>query len=1728
MSKNKTIISSGISSLVDNAATKAVKKIMEESTNRDNFYFAQFKKHQNKQLFPQNLTTITAAREFNQRIKPQKKSDSFSSELDWLSPHSYEKYILLEQKPIEYKIKLVDSSDENLEDMDPDTLYPDTLYCKHNGPNVDFIMRHSKNGGYSPVVHGSIGIEGNFPLGKRDSITQDKLTEWLPIILKNTAANGITRGHTRDGNLYLGLELGNDQLTYHISTPTGDVHTDTITLKGCDLKKSPLTAEKITTGKVGSRYDKIKAILGDQDAVIMSDDGVFFYVDRQAKTVDKMPVSPKNQAEANVLMAAFHDGETTNWLIRQSIAALTITDDLPMGRTFPIDDIRDSLTNRTPKGTCTQNIYDPRLSSVFEVIAEHEGCDLIKSERNTADITNHYDQIKYKLRYQDAVIQSEDGGLFYADCKAKTVRPIAVMPGYKAQSDALLKAFTEGEFVDDRRTATRLERQLISTLTNRTFAYDPQNFMGPNTPDDHDFFDMLDNVKSERGGSIQPYLSQSEILRYHLAFLAVMDAVPTDHDRHIMQNAFAREMKTQIFKDVCDDLNAKLQEMDKTGPKETVLLVKKLMKQIKSTSSISHGQKIKELRELQDFLNSSWGNGTAITEYAEVRDLSPLQASVHPYANKQVIKPKALPIDATRMVNYDQYKHIFDRYPAEMANYNFKIELNRTRDALQTKFYAPVTFKQFQEIKLNRKNCFIFYENKLHHINSDGTCRSIPIKFDLVKPVKKNVNDRDVIVNEKLDDQSNASLGKEFRIRGLDRDVKLGIIPVGKMHGDFTFQQKLPDEISDFATTLYGREYHYSEIQMKQILGDMFPEDPNLKLAHEMMNRAVQGTTVKEYLQSVRSQAPKSGKLMSAGMKALKNSSDSIGKFWVASEKAASTRRSLQADITSFFYGPTEERIEALRTVRRMGQSELTLNEQTIKKNCELVSWSDSPAETIEGVLIPKNIPSLQGRGKNKYILVEKQGKAPELYFVDRSADQPVITQLFEGNQGFFSHLSGLLKNYALGKPDNYYQQLPGCSARIMRQSQQTPYTLTKDDLQKIKELKEVLIVYDAATQTFKMYFYRNDKCEHHEFKKDNSTPALWGILNGNISQSSNPIILPEHIAAINKELTTLDSSTQILVREKRIPQITPELARFITAGITHWGFLKATAHVGLKPTVYDQHLDNYKLNEASNQLTSILVRRKALWEAYEEALQKPIYAELQTKCTILRDNKKPTFSLTDLNETFVAFDKTNNRYTKYWFDPADGTIQSKTFTKDELWTNLELPVSEVLPPNLEELHRTLEAERYRSVYIDPNSYDRLNYWNDHQDVPPPFPLEKGVLYYALDRKTDKFTCFAISPQGELAFTPANIPPTQLYEGRSFLHNDDIVMNLLPLAMEHGLVLKPALVHPRFLDRCEEAQRYLQEIGDQSYDHGSLPASIITMEKRKSMLDMMQWCATDPTSLEAKHCLRDSHKLYFTRGAPDLNDPKFNDSDSYSFFLDIDSSEMPVLYRFVFDEKAKQYIPTEVTLSHSKFTTASEKKLLQLGNAAMQLKRDRNAEHGDSIDLSCHDVHKYITARQVVSEGVEPFKMHTAQEMIEEIIAEELSWENVAQNVIMGLFTIGLGILFIPGIMTIPAAAPVWIHLMFTGGGMVTLGIKLAFMGLLTYSCFQSAIVSNTWFQPELPMLQEKLSALKSLQIETEANHLLNVPNNVLAGLSGEVVRSRVDIGEDEDDEEDDDDSLTY
>jgi len=441
--------------------------------------------------------------------------------------------------------------------------------------------------------------------------------------------------------------------------------------------------------------------------------------------------------------------------------------------------------------------------------------------------------------------------------------------------DNLIKATTAAFFNEALKNTTALKAEFSAAEQN-----------------DKTFLQMLDS--SQHKPEITSVLSVSERLRYHFAYLHVKAQYPAQKTDYLFESL----MKKQILRDSEQALNEKL---TKVQFKSTAELIKTIKKKMSSSDSIE--QKIRDLRQLSEFVD---------------RVLS---------ENQQI--PQAIPND-------HKYQHIFKRYVAEVDSHNFDAELQATRAALETKFYKPKA-AQFQKIQRTCRNCFILYDSKLHHINTDGVCREILQSW--VKSTKT------------LEQSSN-----------------------------------------------YGEVLEYSESEMRQLLGDQFPDDPNLQLANDIVTNVIKGRqyALRTFLQSVRGVSPPLSVFyrpfttplqdLQSKRKLTLDFSESKLKFNQAAEKISSSKAAIW-NIQS------KEYIEALKMARLIGCSELMLNRHVMRKECELAVW-----------LKPPTAADLQGKGRNTYILVNKDPKA--LYFVDRSNDEPVITLVKSKDPTYYNTLS--------------------------------------------------------------------------------------------------------------------------------------------------------------------------------------------------------------------------------------------------------------------------------------------------------------------------------------------------------------------------------------------------------------------------------------------------------------------------------------------------------------------------------------------------------------------------------------------------------------------------------------------------------------------------------------------------------------------------------------------------
>ncbi|MDP3562037.1 MAG: hypothetical protein Q8R83_07665 [Legionellaceae bacterium] len=984
------------------------------------------------------------------------------------------------------------------------------------------------------------------------------------------------------------------------------------------------------------------------------------------------------------------------------------------------------------------------------------------------------------------VVRTNDDILYLADPNLKTLTLIPHKAEHHSKYLELKKAC--GALNDDQLTQTTVEqRDWITTLVpgHPTFAIDeiPKGLVAglqnrydegldpifDATPkpviekrsENKEFFDMLNSQEGHVG--IERVMSNSEILKYYLAYAeaGLLSNTKSNLSKSIQgkRAAFNQEMKYHIIQETRKDIQSLLDNESSEYPKETIELAKKIMKKLQSKDREVE-YTILQLRRLREFLDTTWAKGTAITEYAATEDNT---SSLSDYAPKKVIKADALPIDAETMPDYERFKTLFQEFSKEVNQYTFEMEVKQARNELQTKLYLITDEDKFNEIKAQGRNCFFQYNSQLYHINSDGMMRCFS---------KVVVNDCELIsyVNKK------------------DRD------------------------------SFYGPEYTYSEKQMRDFLGDDFPEDPKLHRASAMLQRAVKGTSYWEYLQAVNAQMPRFGKYVSFVHKGKLQMSksgllmpklnpttvfaksqtkegwfDSMQKYRIAREVQRATYHDLSSEITP-------ERIDAVRKAGQMARGELIVNQRMNKKECGFELWSDPPKN---------DNAALQGKGKNLYILVAKDKNDPykALYFVDRSGDYPIVTKRYakalaidwrgyEDNadtsqqlcNGLYSMLEvvedpSIIKRGEAWQEIGFNHRVPGgmvdfYGVEILKDKK------NKERIEEIVKDGNVLIFVDSTDKDNPIYTicYQKDNAYEEAVIDDIATiKSNQAFSNFLFTKSKSS----DAIEGLNTYLESKKSTTRIPIRSKSIVTINQELDDAISS---------ATKDVGLMATVYDEQLDKYVCDEVSLRLTRLLIQRRERLE-----------------------NKTP---------------------------------------------------AEIL------------ENHYRTEIVDSYQYEAFQRWAIKKNGPPPFNIKSGVLYLGLDQTVGKYVCFGINIEGDLSFTPAIIEPNDIQgTNKDRLTQLLPIITEYKLTLELNTSVSPDFITrceeaQKFLGQIADQPAWWQR-------RGALLSELLPIEKREKMLEMMAAIAIDPDSEIAKHYLRDSYKLTLTDGITDAKKVTKHDSGHF-------------------------------------------------------------------------------------------------------------------------------------------------------------------------------------------------------------------------------------------------------
>lgn len=319
------------------------------------------------------------------------------------------------------------------------------------------------------------------------------------------------------------------------------------------------------------------------------------------------------------------------------------------------------------------------------------------------------------------------------------------------------------------------------------------------------------NFQNELGlfsHSIVKYLSREELFRYQIAYMSV----PKDTKS---KKAFIQQAKNKMLQDTLKDIKLILKKNSLTLSPEMLALAEKMSDHIYYQSN---DNQIVELRRLKQFLETDWAKGIT---------------------NGSAAGSQALPIDE-KMPHYQEHKDLLDQFKTQLSHYNGNIEINRAYEAIKTHFYMPKDAGEFAQFKKEKRNAFVFFENQLHHINSDGTMRTLPT--DLRQAIwgitrSGNLSVNAVFVDKVTQEQKNNLLPEQLYM--------------------------IYNRTTNTYRVGYKKGGHYQETPLNKLLGKDVPFDPAVVLAQKTLKKAESGASFGGYAKAVMAQFPRTGKYFS-------------------------------------------------------------------------------------------------------------------------------------------------------------------------------------------------------------------------------------------------------------------------------------------------------------------------------------------------------------------------------------------------------------------------------------------------------------------------------------------------------------------------------------------------------------------------------------------------------------------------------------------------------------------------------------------------------------------------------------------------------------------------------------------------------------------------------------------------------------------------------------------------
>src|SRR3990167_8624426 len=190
-------------------------------------------------------------------------------------------------------------------------------------------------------------------------------------------------------------------------------------------------------------------------------------------------------------------------------------------------------------------------------------------------------------------------------------------------------------------------------------------------------------------GNLKKALTPAELISYNSAYVQHMAAKPRDKKSQAWEDAFKKEMERRVRDRIVSEINQKISDGD--YPKETRELAIGLRKRIYDfpPGDMTTVQQIECLRLLNQFVQSQ---------------------------NAELPKP---------LEDHKTYSVLFQRFHKEIERYNTDVDTVHALAVIETRFLYAGGQDNFQEICRENRNCLVFYNNTLYHIDSAQTIKCL-------------------------------------------------------------------------------------------------------------------------------------------------------------------------------------------------------------------------------------------------------------------------------------------------------------------------------------------------------------------------------------------------------------------------------------------------------------------------------------------------------------------------------------------------------------------------------------------------------------------------------------------------------------------------------------------------------------------------------------------------------------------------------------------------------------------------------------------------------------------------------------------------------------------------------------------------------------------------------------------------------------------------------------------